>query len=627
MVSGVVALMLQANPGLGYRDVQEILAYSAVKTGPSDVVWTVNGAGNLNNGGLHFNDAYGFGLVDAHAAVRLAETWNLQQTAENEFCTSLVNNNSVVIATGVNRSSSTIHVSSDMIVEHALVSINATYGGNLSNLEIVLTSPDGTSSILLNRPSASSSAALAGFTYDTVVNWGEHGAGDWRLDILNYDSMHNGTLSSWTLTLLGNAAGTDSLYVFTDENHSLLTVNDTDGGTDTINAAAMTRALSISLASSAGIENLYTGDGNDDVNGNARDNVINTGRGNDTIGHSGGADTIDGGAGTDTYTSDEIFNHAVTVNGTGDITLTSLADGTSTHLLNIEKFIFAGVAYDMPGLLAAARSGTLTDVIYFVHGTAGIAQGHSDENGTFAYTASDLNIGGQGVVLLAERDFDHLTLTNDAGPNLKGISMRMDDGLNLTVRGFTEVSLVADGNHATSIDIGGGQRGLIQTGGGDDTVNFTAYLIDRNAPAQERLLTASTGDGADTLTLDDRSSYLVYDINLGAGNDAVFAKGTQGGHIIGGAGADTFGFGLNNGAATGIYDFSDAEGDRLDLSQLLEAHNAHQDAIADFIQLSTQGGNTHVKVDNADVVTLYGTTLSDSVQHYIDTGLIVTQHA
>ena len=39
-VSGVVALMLEANPNLGYRDVQEIIAYSAVLTDSNDLIPT-----------------------------------------------------------------------------------------------------------------------------------------------------------------------------------------------------------------------------------------------------------------------------------------------------------------------------------------------------------------------------------------------------------------------------------------------------------------------------------------------------------------------------------------------------------------------------------------------------------
>ena len=56
IVSGVVALMLQANPQLGYRDVQEILAYSAKAVDDPNTDWDYNDAINWNGGGLHYSD-------------------------------------------------------------------------------------------------------------------------------------------------------------------------------------------------------------------------------------------------------------------------------------------------------------------------------------------------------------------------------------------------------------------------------------------------------------------------------------------------------------------------------------------------------------------------------------------
>lgn len=86
VVSGVVALLLEANPHLGARDVQEILAYSAAPGQAGDYdrrPFFFNGATNWNNGGLRASDSLGFGLVDARAATRLAETWTTQSTWNN----------------------------------------------------------------------------------------------------------------------------------------------------------------------------------------------------------------------------------------------------------------------------------------------------------------------------------------------------------------------------------------------------------------------------------------------------------------------------------------------------------------------------------------------------------------
>ena len=74
--------MLEANPDLGYRDVQSILAHATRH--PESASWKQNAANDHNLGGHFFNDDMGFGIVDGFAAVRLAETWKKVQTAQNE---------------------------------------------------------------------------------------------------------------------------------------------------------------------------------------------------------------------------------------------------------------------------------------------------------------------------------------------------------------------------------------------------------------------------------------------------------------------------------------------------------------------------------------------------------------
>ncbi|ROU06096.1 S8 family serine peptidase [Lysobacter enzymogenes] len=80
-VSGVVALVLQANPKLSYREVKYILATTARRVHPEQPAattadgtvlvpgWSVNAAGRA------FSNWYGFGLVDATAAVTRANNF------------------------------------------------------------------------------------------------------------------------------------------------------------------------------------------------------------------------------------------------------------------------------------------------------------------------------------------------------------------------------------------------------------------------------------------------------------------------------------------------------------------------------------------------------------------------
>jgi subtilisin family serine protease/subtilisin-like proprotein convertase family protein len=74
-VSGIVALMLSANPNLTYRDVQQILLHATHQTGPIDPDVQPNGAGYL------VGHNAGFGTVDASWAVQLAQTWKTRPAA------------------------------------------------------------------------------------------------------------------------------------------------------------------------------------------------------------------------------------------------------------------------------------------------------------------------------------------------------------------------------------------------------------------------------------------------------------------------------------------------------------------------------------------------------------------
>ena len=69
MVSGVIALMLEANPNLGWRDVQEILLRSATHNQPTDPGWATN------SGGMKFHHRFGGGMLNASDAVALATNW------------------------------------------------------------------------------------------------------------------------------------------------------------------------------------------------------------------------------------------------------------------------------------------------------------------------------------------------------------------------------------------------------------------------------------------------------------------------------------------------------------------------------------------------------------------------
>jgi subtilisin family serine protease len=89
-VSGVTALILEANPNLNWQDVGFILAKTARKvdsniaTGSNAVTFLTAGASTpwniedpwiVNGAGFNFHNRYGFGMIDADAAVQLASAY------------------------------------------------------------------------------------------------------------------------------------------------------------------------------------------------------------------------------------------------------------------------------------------------------------------------------------------------------------------------------------------------------------------------------------------------------------------------------------------------------------------------------------------------------------------------
>ncbi len=337
MVSAIVALMLEANPGLGWRDVREILALSARHAGtdigggiaavyPERDHWVVNGAHDVNGGGFHFSNDYGFGVVDATAAVRLAETWVGTRTSDNEVSrTASVTGDQAIPEGGEIRL--TFDIAAGMTAENVTLFLDIS--ARLANqLEVVLISPDGTQSVMFNHRGegldiyGQGGSSFQPWTFDSNAFLGEDPTGTWTVVISKFpggDYNTPATLHSATLSVYGEAAKDDNVYFYTNEFGQLagmdpsFTLSDAKGD-DTIDAAAVTAAMTIDLtpghvshingqavtiATGTTIENAIGGDGGDVITGNAAVNNIQGMRGNDTIDGRAGDDTLDGGAGND----------------------------------------------------------------------------------------------------------------------------------------------------------------------------------------------------------------------------------------------------------------------------------------------------------------------------------------
>ena len=194
LVSGIVALMLEANPGLGWRDVQHVLLKSARRNDPGDADWSQNAAGHW------VNHKYGFGTVDAAAAVALADTWtNVGPEVQASSGTQTVNlsipDND---PTGISTSFS---MPTDLTTEWVEVTFSATHPYR-GDLEVVLTSPSGTRSVLAEQHSDFNDN-YTNWKFTSARNWGESSAGTWTLTVRDLSAADVGTFDSWSLDVYG----------------------------------------------------------------------------------------------------------------------------------------------------------------------------------------------------------------------------------------------------------------------------------------------------------------------------------------------------------------------------------------------------------------------------------------
>jgi Ca2+-binding RTX toxin-like protein len=330
IVSGIIALMLEANPSLGYRDIQTILAMSATKVDdPNGTDWTYNTARNWNGGGMHASHDYGFGKVDARAAVRLAESWTEQNTAANQYLAAVSSGPVNLPIPDGGMLTRMMIMSTGLEVESAQVTLELSHQ-RWGDLIIKLIAPSGTESVLVNRPGkapgsaasdgADTSSGVLSFSFNSTHFLGEQSGGAWTLQVIDAITGNVGTLQNWRLELLGKLADAENVYVYTNEFASFNgtvrnALEDVNGGRDTLNASAVTGNSTINLNNgsssilagkaltvSGDIEIAFGGDGHDILTGNALNNVLLGGRGADVIDGGAGDDTLDSGRGNDVLT-------------------------------------------------------------------------------------------------------------------------------------------------------------------------------------------------------------------------------------------------------------------------------------------------------------------------------------
>jgi|GEM_PF-543878 len=217
VTSGVVALMLKANPLLGWRDVKEILASTARRIDPAAADWVIRPALGSNDPDRFFNEAhfkfnhdYGAGLVDAFSAVTRATSWKPLPAEISQTLSTTEPGTGTIIPDFNGPGQPVVPLirtfdfsgKPNLRLEQIEVEVQITHPSR-SDLEITLTSPSGVKSVLTpafdpnGQPfdtnndyknivfddNGQLAVRPGGWTFSTTHHWGENSQGLWTLSV------------------------------------------------------------------------------------------------------------------------------------------------------------------------------------------------------------------------------------------------------------------------------------------------------------------------------------------------------------------------------------------------------------------------------------------------------------
>ncbi len=208
MVSGVVALMLAANPELTWRDVRLILAQSARRNDPLDPGWVDSAFGPA------YNSQYGFGVADAQAAVAMARGWvSVGGSSTLRRCGPYERNPNLALpdANGATLSPREDAVAVDAgcavtRIEYVQIEFTASHAYS-GDLRIRLISPNALTSELADERvcdgDGDACGSFDGWRFGSVRHMNEPAAGTWRLQVTDAQPADTGVWQRWRLTIWG----------------------------------------------------------------------------------------------------------------------------------------------------------------------------------------------------------------------------------------------------------------------------------------------------------------------------------------------------------------------------------------------------------------------------------------
>jgi Ca2+-binding RTX toxin-like protein len=469
-------------------------------------------------------------------------------------------------------------------------------------------------------------------------------------DTVSFDSSYN--KATLTYRRSESSAETDSYDLNIYFGGTLAVVlNDYFSGTKNIETLKFSDGSTMSLASTVfshygtiaadaltghnGIDYFVGGAGNDTLDGNGGSDtyMFNIGNGLDIVTDTSGTnDMILMGAGITASnvrlenssnslwiyygTSDTIKladHFADDTNGTSlydEVETLKFSDGSTINLKS-------GLTFTGAAGIDSVNGTRLNDTLYGLAGNDHL-YGKDGTDTLIGGDGNDYMDGGLGVDTSSYAGTSvgvTVSLLTTTAQNTVGAGTDTLTGIENLLGSSYNDTLTGDGN-ANTID-GGLGNDTLNGGAGVDTVSYSKATVGVTVDLSLATSQNTVGAGSDLLsnfenifgsafadTLKGNAGANV--INGGSGNDVILGKGGND-TLYGGLGADSFKFDVSAvGNIDTVKDFKLAEADKLDIRDLLVGYDPLTKAITDFVECTTSGANTIVKVDRDGAGATYG---------------------
>jgi len=214
VLSGAIALILEVNSSLTWRDVKHILATTSVQIDPSisDNIVEIDGqsyiaepAWLINGAGYKFHNWYGFGRIDAYAAVVAAKNYVSGSLGNYDYTNKTNQTMGISIPdNSVTGAAIDIMMTDNLVIESVELTVGITHP-SIGELGIELISPSGTRSVMFTiRNSFYDENDFNDFRIASNAFYGENVVGTWKCKVIDSLNGNIGTLNSCGVKFYGH---------------------------------------------------------------------------------------------------------------------------------------------------------------------------------------------------------------------------------------------------------------------------------------------------------------------------------------------------------------------------------------------------------------------------------------